>query len=270
MIMRSAFVSGGACALVLALAAQPVAALGGQPDPSNLVPDTVAAGAGQLLTIQGFDLFVAGSTTVTLTAVGTGATNHCVFVFDAASSATELYVRLGVFESPNPAGCSAPIPSVVPPGKYKLTVTTPAGTSPPILLKVKSKPGTPVPRRLLECPETAPCTPTSFFLPGARVGILAYGTDTVGAEAVFIQGDRVIPVTSDVALIGGGQPDPGERGVINTFVVPTGLTPGPALLRLRTSLTAIGGGGPDPSNSPLSFALVLEIEASPSPPPSDL
>ncbi len=244
---------------------------GGTPDPSDLVPKTVAAGIGQLLTIQGFNLYPADPSDlpiVTLTPLLGGAPNHCVFVFGAPSSSNELYVRLGVFEDPNPPGCSAPVPSVVPPGKYKLTITTAAGTSRAIGLQVKDQPESPIARRLFDCPLTSPCTQDSFFMPGDRMGILAYGTDTVGATAVFIQGTTAIPVDSDLALaIGGGQPDPSNRGLINTFLVPTGLVPGPALVRLRTAVAAIGGGSPDPGQSPLSSALVFTVVAAS--PPAD-
>lgn len=234
------------------------------PDPETLVPKTVAAGQGQLLTIQGFNLFVPGLTTVTLWPSGGGPPNHCVVVVGAASSSEELYVRLGVFESVPPPGCLATIPSIVPPGKYKLTVTTPRGTSGPLGLYVKETPEAPIPRRLLYC-STSPCAPGFTFSPGDVMGILAYGTDGVGATAVFIQGTTAMAVPSSGTFL---PTSPNEHGVVNAFFVPTGLAPGPALVRLQTTVTAIGGGQPDPGESPLSFALVFEV-ASPTGPPSD-
>jgi hypothetical protein len=238
---------------------------------TTLVQQHAAAGRGQLVTIQGFHLFVrdattVNATTVTLTPLLGGSPTSCVSVFNAPSSGNELYVRLGVFESPNPPGCSKSTPSTVAPGLYRVTVTTPGGTSNAVPLVVARPPATPIPRKLLYC-STSPCSPRTTFRPGDVMGILAYGTDSVGATAVFLQGTTAMPVPTHITFIPSG---PAERGVVNAFMVPAGLSPGPALVRLRTQLAAIGGGSPDPADrSDLSFALVFAV-AAPSSPSSDL
>ena len=227
---------------------------------TTLVEPHAAAGRGQLVTIQGFHLFVRGDTTVTLTPLLGGSPTSCVAVVNAPSSGNELYVRLGVFESPNPPGCSKSIPSTIGWGLYRVNVTTPGGTSNGVPLLVAKPPATPIPRRLLYC-STSPCTPGITFRPGDVMGILAYGTDGVGATAVFLQGSTAMPVPTHTTFFPTG---PNERGVVNAFMVPTGLIPGQALVRLRTELAAIGGGDPDPGQrSDLSFALVFTVAASP-------
>jgi hypothetical protein len=252
-LLLQLLVLGGLVGLTL----EPVAA---QPRIVDIVPKSAAAGLGQLIVIQGFDLFPDDAPVVTLTPTSGGSPTTCAFVFPAASSPNELYVRLGVFELPNPPGCSNAIPSWIAPGKYRLTVTTAEGISNAIGFQVKET-AMPIPRQLLACSASGACSPGSTFSPGSLMGIRAYGTDTSGATAVFIQGTTVIAVPSGITFIGGGDPEPSDDGLVNGFEVPTGLSAGRALVRLRTTVTAIGGGQPDPSS--LSFGLVFEVAAPP-------
>lgn len=254
-----AVTAGSLAALLVAAsaAAQSEVEVTPRPRIATLVQEHVGAGIGQLLTIQGFDLLVPGATTVTLVPLLGGSPTTCVSVLPAApSSGTELYVRLGVFESVNPPGCTAPIPSAIAPGLYRVVVSTPGGTSNAARPAVLRPPATPIPRRLLTC-ETSPCAPGTTFRPGDVMGILAYGTDLAGASALFVQGTTTRVVPAHAVFFPS---DPHERGVVNAFRVPTDLMAGPALVRLRTELAAVGGGSPDPAGrSAASFSMVFTV-----------
>jgi hypothetical protein len=158
--------------LLLSLGVRIAGAQSAPPRIADIVPEH-AAGIGQLITVQGFNLSVLGPSMLTLTPVFGGSPTTCVSVLPPApSSPNELYVRLAVFQSPNPAGCSKSIPSVIGPELYRVTVTTPGGTSNAVLLAVFKPPATPIPRRLLKC-STSPCSPNTTFMPGDLLGILA-------------------------------------------------------------------------------------------------
>jgi hypothetical protein len=165
--------------LLLSLGVRIAGAQSAPPRLADIVPEHAAAGIGQLITIQGFHLLVPGATTVTLTPVFSGSPTTCVSVLPPAPSGpNELYVRLGVFQSPNPAGCSNSIPSMIGPGLYRVTVTTPGGTSNAVPLAVFKPPATPIPRRLLKC-STSPCSPSTTFMPGDLLG-KSIGRDEIG------------------------------------------------------------------------------------------
>lgn len=236
---RSLFQLAFGLVVVCVLSPSPVA---GQPIITTIVPDSAAAGFGQLVTIQGFNLLVPGSTTVTLTPQGGGPSITCAFVFVSPSSANEIYVRFHIAFG-FPGG-----PCTVSPGKYEISVTTTAGVSNPVKFQIKGKPATPVPRRL--CNFSLPGCPTiTSASVGSQIGIPAYGTDTVLATAVFVQGSTEIPV-----LLNFGADSP-ALGEVSVFTVPSGLSPGTALVRLRTAVST----GAPPIPSDLSHALVLVV-----------
>ncbi len=226
------------------LMSQPVAAQPGQPIIRSIVPDTAAAGLGQMVTIQGSDVFVRGSTTVTFTPRDGGDPSSCVFLFAPPSNTNEIYVRLGFFQEifPVPPGCDI-VPFGLPTGKYSVRVTTSVGTSNELNFQVKEKPASPVPRRLIAFEIGGPTITTAQA--GATIGILAYGIDTLRAVAVFSQGSNQF---STRALGGFSGPN---LGLASLVTVPLGLSPGPALVQVRTRVNGV--------RSDLSFALRLTI-----------
>ncbi len=228
-------------AIGLILSSQPAAAQPGPPIIRSIVPENGAAGFGQLITIQGSDVFVLGSTTVTFTPKG-GAPSSCVFVFPSPSNSNEFYVRLGVFsaEVPPPPGCT--IPSEIEPGKYKVTVTTSTGVSNKFGFQVNEKPGTPIPRKLIGFVAGLP-TITSAKV-GSQIGIVAYGTEGL-VRAVFSQGSNQFLAVSLGAISGP------NLGLASKITVPLGLSPGPTLVQVRTRVNGV--------KSDLSFALKLTI-----------
>lgn len=227
------------------LMSQPVAAQPGPPIIRSIVPDTAAAGLGQMITIQGSDVFVMGSTTVTFTPRDGGDPSSCVFLFAPPSNINEIYVRLGFFVviSPAPPGCDI-VPFGLPTGKYGVRVTTSVGTSNELNFQVKEKPAGPVPRRLISPFEFGQPTITTAQA-GTTIGILAYGIDTSRAVAVFSQGSNQFFTR---AL--GGTTGP-NFGIASLITVPLGLSPGPALVQVRTRVNGV--------RSEFSFALKLTI-----------
>lgn len=211
------------------LMSQPVAAQPGPPVIRSIVPANAAAGIGQMITIQGSDVFVLGSTTVTFTPKDGGAPFSCAFVFSSPSNSSELYVRLD--------------PSKIAPGKYEVTVTTSVGGSNKLGFQVREKPAAPLPRRLISLAFGQPTITTAKA--GTIIGILAYGIDTSGAVAVFSQGSNQF-----VAGALGGKSGP-NLGLASRNIVPLGLSPGPTLVQVRTRVNGV--------NSDLSFALKLTI-----------
>lgn len=221
------------------LMSQPVAAQPGPPIIRSIVPANAAAGSGQMITIQGSDVFVLGSTTVTFTPKDGGAPFSCAFAFSNPSNSSELYVRLK-FAPLNP-GCT--VPSNIAPGNYEVTVTTSVGGSNKFGFQVREKPAAPLPRRLISLASGQPTITTAKV--GTTIGILAYGIDTSGAVAVFSQGSNQF-----VAVALGGKSGP-NLGLASRNTVPLGLSPGPTLVQVRARVNGV--------NSDLSFALKLTI-----------
>lgn len=202
----------------------------------TIVPGDGAAGLGQLITIQGFNLGPAGAT-VTFTANDGGAPSSCVFIFPFLSTSNELYVRLGVLDPPAPPGCA--VPSTIPIGKYKVTVTTAAGTSNEVGFQVKAKPHAPILLNLVG--------PLSIGCPDGvnQIGVRVYGTDApliAGViSAVFTQGGVEFNVGVSCTFTGAS-------GLENRFILPAGLAPGTStLIQLRSVVNGVA--------SDLSYAL---------------
>ena len=212
--------------------AAPGAATAQAPVVRAFVPDSAAAGAGQMIVIQGSNLSPA---TVTFTPKEWG-TPCSDFIVSGTS--TEVYVRLT-------NALSTPICTVAP-GKYRVTVSTPVGASNEAGFVIKEKPAAPKPRSL--CALTIPllaCSPLTSAGVGAGIGVLSYGVDVPPstATAVFSQGSTVIEVSPLYTIT--------TIGIVHAFVVPSGLVSGTALIQMRTTVAGV--------SSDNSFALKLTI-----------
>lgn len=220
--------------LVIALtivAPPPTQALGGRaPRIRNLVPTQAAAGFGQLVTIQGFNIFSTATPTVTRVRITQGAIASDAFVFQAPSNPNEVYVRL---------------PNNLVPGNAFLTVRTTDDNlvSAPFQFRVTNTPGTPIIRNIVSATAGFPVITTAQR--GSNIGIRAYGTDTSGATAISTQAPGQIAVTSVNTF---SSP---TIGLVSVFTVPTTLTPGIALVQLRVQVDGL--------NSSLSFSMLLNI-----------
>jgi len=206
-------------------------ALGGRtPRIRNLVPAQAAAGFGQMVTIQGFDIFSTATPAVTRVRVTQGGVASDAFVFQAPSNPNEVYVRL---------------PNNLVPGNASLTVRTTDDNlvSAPFQFSVTNTPARPIMRDIVSA--TAGFGVITTAPRGSNIGIRAYGTDTVGATAIFTQATGEIAVNSVNTFTSP------TIGVVSVFTVPTTLTPGIALVQLRVRVDGV--------NSNASFSMLLNI-----------
>lgn len=213
------------------VAPPPTQALGGrQPRIRNLVTAQAAAGFGQLVTIQGFNIFSTATPGVTRVRITQGAVASDAFVFQAPSNPNEVYVRL---------------PNNLVPGNAFLTVRTTDDNlvSAPFPFRVSNTPGTPIMRDIVSV--AAGNAVITSAQRGSNIGIRAYGTDTAGATAIFTQAAGQITVTSVNTF---SSP---TIGVVSAFTVPTTLTPGIALVQLRVRVDGVD------SNSSFSMLLII-------------
>lgn len=234
----------------------------------SVIPETVAAGTGQLIAIQGFHLDPARAK-VALNSKNDDKTYGCLFVLKSSSDPSndnELYVRLGRFNPYLTSEC--PQEFTVPAGRYAIAITTPAGRSNEIDLQVTERPAKPVPQKLCfypgskvkakaehpdpGCPKLPPHQLTSKNH-GGLVAVEAYGTDTTGLEAVMVQGRTELPEVQGTFTSRA----PGA-GMLHWFEVPPGLLRGAALVELRTKVCR-----PSRTNcavSDNSFGLIFDFE----------
>ena len=95
-----------------------------------IVPQSAAAGFGQLVTLQGFGLDLINNPVINFQPVLGGATIHCSFNIPVASNTNELYIR----RASNSPSC------VVPVDNYNVVI--PAGFSPgTVLVQLKTSIG---------------------------------------------------------------------------------------------------------------------------------
>ncbi len=180
-----------------------------------------AAGYGQMITIQGFNLIQLGNFAGTTVAFTNKKGDVCsdVFLYQAPSTANELYVRIL-----NPAG-----PCDIGKGKYKVTVSTPDGTSDPWDFQVKKKPEAPILRKVL-FPGDLGCPADSSDY---DICVQAYGTDTSHITAVFRQ-DRMkisAPLITTIASP--------AMGLTHGFKLPELTSGETALVQLGTTVNEV-------------------------------
>jgi hypothetical protein len=221
-----------ACALgFLLLSTQQAKALDGNaPIIVAITPGEGAAGFGQLVTIQGFNIYNPLNPTLTQVTFTQGGITANAFVFSSPSNPNEVYVRL---------------PFTLTPGRARVRVTTLDDnlTSNAVRFRVRAKPGTPIPRKIIRL--EFPSNPTiTSAAPGDQIGIQAYGTDTALVTAIFRQGATELIAPLDFGADGR------DIGEVSVFTVP-GLSPGPAIVQIRVTVNG--------ANSDLSFPLLLTI-----------
>jgi len=209
--------------------------MGDVPDIRAIVPGEAAPG--QLFTIQCFSCYDPAHpdlTEVRLTEQATGKTVLGVIEL-APSSGEMIYARA-------PAGLAG--------GTWHVRIRILGGsTSGPVGLRLRSKPGTPVPMGI-----TDPANPTVHLTQvrrGQTVGIPAYGliTDFNGIVAVWTQA---------IQLLAEPRPDPvvgltmnPTLGTVAHAMVPTVLKPGAALVQLKLTISGVA--------SDLSYALRVQV-----------
>jgi hypothetical protein len=223
--------------LLLGLAALPAPVLGqimGDVETvQSLAPTEVAPG--QVFTIQGFNLFDPAHpelTEVRLTEQATGKTITTQALV-GPSSAEAVYARA-------PMGVAL--------GTWQVRVAMLGwGVSGPAGLRLRSKPGTPVPMAVLDI--YPPYLRLTQVKRGQKVGIQAYGVDVAatGLEAQWSQpmttiaNPSVDPIVLSPAL-----------GTVHSFTVPTNLMVGEAaLVQLRAIIAGVA--------SDFSFALRVHV-----------
>ena len=193
-----------------------------------MVPETGAAGVGQLVTVQGFGLALTENPVASFQPALGGATIQCSFNFPGVSTDNELYLRLTA------SGCTLPV------GSYLLSIKTNQGIASPYSFDVKLNPATPIVRfigNIQGSPITAART-------GDTIVVYGYGIDAVNAKVVLGQGAN----TQTVSAGGIG----GPLGMGAKIVIPAGFTPGTLLVQLQAH---VGPSGSSPSNA-LKLTLV--------------
>lgn len=192
-----------------------------QPLIRKVIPESAAAGFGQLVTIQGFGLALSGGPVVHFQPVLGGATINCSFNLPFASTDNELYIRLAVN-----AGCTLPV------GTYLMSVQTSQGTSPNFSFTVTVNVASPMARFI----QNAAGAQITQAKTGDSIRVFGYGIDSTNAKVVFSQGGNSVAVNA-VGNIG-------LPGVGAVATIPAGFTPGTVLVQLR-ALIGISNGSPD-------------------------
>lgn len=217
-ILQKLFISVLLVAGISLIAPQRSRALNGStPIITAVTPNDVAVGFGQLITIHGFNLFNpfnVGLTEVTFTQ---GATSAVGYVFSSPSNPNEIYVRP---------------PFTLTPGAAIVTVRTLDDNlvSEGVKIKIKDKPAAPVVRRLVSTVPFANFPTITSASLGSDIGIVAFGSDTSGAVAIFTQETTQISVPANNTLSNG------SVGLVSRFTIPASLLPGNAFVQLRTTV----------------------------------
>lgn len=228
---RRAFLSTLLAIALAVFASQPVDALGNeQPRIVKLVPSPAADGTGQLLTIQGFNLYDPSNPALTQVSITQGDLTALASVSSGPSNPNEVYVRL-------PTALSAGAATLF------LRTTDDNLVSAPSPFTITAVPAPPEPRSLVAMASGFPVLTSAAR--GSEIGIPAYGVDSRSATAIFIQGATPIFMKSL------GSSNDKEKGVINKFRVPSTLAPGKVLVQLRVTVDGVSS---DPS-----FALLLNV-----------
>jgi hypothetical protein len=204
---------------LLIAASQRMEALNGKaPVIRQMTPNVGAAGYGQLVTVQGANLYKRLNPLLTQVTCVQGSMSGTAFVFPSPSKENEIFIRL---------------PFTLTPGLAAVTVTTLDDNlvSNVVMFRVRSRPGTPIPRRLVALGGAFP-TITSAAR-GMLIGISAYGTDTVGVTVIFIQEAREISVRVRNSWSGSG------IGIVSEVKVPAKLEPGPVSVRLQVTVNGV-------------------------------
>lgn len=206
--------------------------MGDEPTIVSLVPTEAALG--QVFTIQGFNLFDPAHPELTEVRLTEKATGKTITTQPLAgpTSAEAVYVRF---------------PTGLPLGTWMVRVAILGGaTSNQVGLQLKSKPGTPIPRAVLD-PQTL--LPITQVRRGQTVAIQAYGVDLVPGNlvAVWSQSGVLPKQASDDQPKG----DP-IHGIASQFVMPADLAVAiPALVQLKLTIAGVA--------SNLSFALRVQV-----------
>lgn len=216
--------------LVLSLISQPAAALGGKkPVIRSIVPYSAAAGIGQMVTIQGFNIYTQSHPSLTVVTVTQKNVPYSAFLVQGPSNDNEIYVRL---------------PDALAAGSSKITIQTLDDNlvSAPFALAISAKPQPPVLRKMVSLDDYSTITQAS---PGEDVGIQCFGTDTAGGTAVFTQGATSVSVPLENTISFG------LIGMVSVYTVPASFVPGAALVQIK--LTTAHGTGK------LSFGLLFTV-----------
>lgn len=221
--------------LALALAAfvsPPAGALDNkQPVIVKLATSNPAAGYGQLVTIQGLNLYDPSRPTLTQVSVTQANLTAPLVVFESPSNPNEVYVRLPIL--------------LAEPATLSLKTTDDNLVSAPYQFMVAAAPATPVARNLVAFEAGFPVITSAAR--GATIGVQAYGTDTSLATAIFTQGNAP-PIFVPLQSTSGDA----EKGVINWFTVPSTLAPGKVIVQVRVTVNGL--------DSDTSTAKVLNIQ----------
>jgi hypothetical protein len=181
-----------------------------QPVIKAVVPETAAAGSGQLVTVQGFGLQLANNPVAKFQPALGGATITCSFNIPVVSNANELYLRLSVVNN-----CQLPV------GSYIMRVESSQGASPGYAFDVKLNPATPIVRSITN-PSLLPITQAKA---GDSIIVFGYGIDLTGAKVVFSQGFSSVTVNATGIAA--------ASGVGAKVTVPAGFTNGTVLVQLE-------------------------------------
>jgi hypothetical protein len=216
--------------IIVLIAVETAAALNGQkPVIRFIVPSSAAAGTGQLITIQGFNMYSLSNRSLTVVTVTQKGVVYTPFLFQSPSTANELYVRL---------------PDTLVPGAAKVTIQTLDDNliSAPFSLTITAKPQPPILRKMMSLDDFSTITQAS---PGEDIGVQCFGTDTGGGTAVFTQGAASVTVASSSSWSGA------QIGLVSVYTVPSSFVPGPAFVQIK--LTSAHG------TSKLSFGLFFTV-----------
>jgi hypothetical protein len=219
-------------AIMAVLNAEPL--MGQEPVIQAIVPESgSAAGEGQMITVQGFNLIQPDNfagTTVTFTNKKGDACSD-MFLFGGPSTDNELYVRIL-----DPGG-----PCDIGKGKYKVTVSTPDGTSNPWNFQVKKKPEAPILRKVSFPGDPGCPADVSDY----DICVQAYGTDTSHITAVFKQNHVKISVPLVATLTSP------TLGLTHGFKLPALTSGKTAFVQLATTVNGVDS----KLSSPLLFTV---------------
>jgi IPT/TIG domain len=219
-------------ALCFAIALLAISSVSAQPVIRKVIPESAAAGLGQLITVQGFGLALALNPVVNFQPTAGGATIHCSFPIPAASNDNELYLRLVVTGT---GSCQLPV------GSYLMSIQTSQGTSQTHSFAVTVNLASPMERFI----QSSAGTQITQAKSGDLIRVFGYGIDLANAKVVFSQGANVVIVN--------GTGNVGLAGVAAAATIPAGFTPGPILVQLRGVIGTTNG---SPDSNALKLTLV--------------